>query len=175
MQLLRNPKLTLDADRIFFAEQYQHTADLIFLQLSFLFYKYRIIIYYTRRTKEGSMKRLPDSELEIMMILWQLEAPVQRDMIEEKLKEIHPIALTTLLTLLTRLSDKGFLEIRKNGRRSEYIPLIAKKDYQREASRNFIAQIFGGSMSAFASALNDNAISKEDLKELKRMLDEGEL
>ncbi len=121
------------------------------------------------------MKRLPDSELEIMMILWDLEAPVQREQIEEKLKETHPIALTTLLTLLGRLSEKGFIEIRKNGRRSEYIPLVEKKEYQKEASRKFIDQIFGGSISAFASALNDNAISKEDLKELKRMLESDEL
>lgn len=121
------------------------------------------------------MKRLPDSELEIMMILWDLEAPVQRDRIEEKLNEIHPMALTTLLTLLTRLSEKGFIEIRKNGRRSEYIPLVNKKDYQIEASRRFIDQIFGGSIQAFATALNDNAISKDELEELKRMLESGEL
>ena len=58
------------------------------------------------------MKRLPDSELEIMMIIWNLEAPVQREQIEEKLRETHPIALTTLLS---RLSEKGFLEIRRTG------------------------------------------------------------
>lgn len=121
------------------------------------------------------MKRLPDSELEIMMILWELEPPVQREMIEKKLEQTHPIALTTLLTLLGRLSEKGFVEIRKNGRRSEYIPLVDKKEYQKEESRRFIDRIFGGSISAFASALNDNAISKEDLKELKRMLESDEL
>ncbi len=121
------------------------------------------------------MKRLPDSELEIMMILWDLETPVQREMIEDQLRGTHPIALTTLLTLLSRLSEKGFIEIRKNGRRSEYIPLVDKKEYQKEASRKFIDQSFGGSISAFASARNDNAISKKDLKELKRMLESDDL
>lgn len=135
------------------------------------FYKRRIKVY----RKENAMKRLPDSELKIMMIIWDLEAPVQREQIEEKLRETHPIALTTLLTLLSRLSEKGFVEIRRNGRRSEYIPLKDKREYQKEASRKFIDQIFGGSVSAFAAALNDNVISKEDLKELKRMLEDDEL
>ena len=59
------------------------------------------------------IRRLPDSEFEIMNILWDLEDPIDRGQIEERLFEKHPIALTTLLTLLTRLSEKGFIRIEK--------------------------------------------------------------
>ena len=59
----------------------------------------------------SNIKRLPDSELEVMQAIWSLEAPVARVDIEEVLKDSYPIAMTTLLTLLTRLSEKGFIRI----------------------------------------------------------------
>ena len=48
------------------------------------------------------IKRLPESELEIMQIIWKEPAPVSRILIEERLQQEHPLAPTTILTLLTR-------------------------------------------------------------------------
>ena len=119
--------------------------------------------------------RLPDGELELMQVLWKLEAPVPRAAIEEAMAQIRPLAQTTLLTLLTRLSDKGFVRIEKQGRSSVYTPLVSREDYQAKQSRRFVEQLFGGSMSAFASALTASGIPKEDLDELRRLLEEGKL
>ncbi|MFQ6937860.1 MAG: BlaI/MecI/CopY family transcriptional regulator [Oscillospiraceae bacterium] len=38
------------------------------------------------------------------------------------------MAPTTLLTVLSRLADKGFLRIEKTGRSAEYWPLVARED-----------------------------------------------
>lgn len=121
------------------------------------------------------MKRLPDAELEVMQAVWSCESPVQRKEIEEILDEQHPMALTTLLTLLARLEKKGFLTARKNGRRSEYIPLISRREYQAQESRSFLDRVFYGSVSEFAAALSDSGISDEDLQELKELLERGKL
>ena len=118
-----------------------------------------------------SIRRLPDSELEVMQAVWACEEPVDRQAIEGKLHG-RPMALTTLLTLLTRLQEKGFLRFEKDGRRSRYIPLIAQKDYQAAQSRRFVDTVFGGSMSAFAAALCDKGLSKEELDELRALLRE---
>ncbi|MDO4976869.1 MAG: BlaI/MecI/CopY family transcriptional regulator [Eubacteriales bacterium] len=120
-------------------------------------------------------KRLPDSELEVMQIIWDCLPPVARAIIEEKMKEIHPIAQTTLLTLLSRLSDKGFIKIEKQGRSSVYTPIVQKEDYLKEQSRLFLHQTFQGNIRSFASALCDGGLSKEDLKELKELLDQDAL
>jgi predicted transcriptional regulator len=119
--------------------------------------------------------RLPDGELELMQALWALEAPVPRAALEEAMAKIRPLAQTTLLTLLTRLSEKGFVRIEKQGRSSVYTPLISREDYQARQSRRFVDQLFGGSMSAFASALTASGIPREDLAELRRLLEEGKL
>ena len=123
----------------------------------------------------GKKNRLPDGELEVMQALWSLEAPVPRGDLEEAMAKVRPLAQTTLLTLLTRLADKGFVRIEKQGRSSVYTPLVSREDYQAKQSRRFVDQMFGGSMSAFASALTASGIPKEDLEELRRLLEEGKL
>ena len=124
---------------------------------------------FDRKTK------LPDAELEVMQILWRCEAPVARTTVEDEMAKLRPMAQTTLLTLLTRLADKGFVRIEKHGRSSVYTPLVAREDYQARQSKRFVDQLFGGSMSAFASALTASGLSKEDLEELRKMLEDGTL
>ena len=134
-------------------------------------------------TGSDGLKKLPDSELEIMQILWDLaeakkdnsENAVLRSEIEEKLADTHPIAMTTLLTLLTRLAEKGFVRIEKRGRKSVYIPVIRRDDYQAQQSRSFLEKVFGGNMSAFAAALQGSGISRDDIEELRRLLRNDEL
>jgi len=118
-----------------------------------------------------TIRRLPDAELEVMQAVWQCEAPVSRAEMETILKDSHPMALTTLLTLLTRLAEKGFLQIEKEGRRSNYTPLISREEYLAQQSRSFVEKVCGGSMSAFAAALCDSGLSKEDLAELRELLE----
>ena len=124
---------------------------------------------------EKTMRRLPDAELEVMQAVWMCTPPVARGEIEELLRETHPMATTTLLTLLTRLADKGFLKIEKEGRSARYIPLVARQDYLAEQSGRFFHKLCGGSVSAFASALCDSGLTKEELAELRALLERDEL
>ena len=119
----------------------------------------------------SNIKRLPDSELEVMQAIWSLEAPVARVDIEEILKDNYPIAMTTLLTLLTRLSEKGFIKIEKVSRSARYYPLVSQQEYLAQQSKNFLQRLCGGNISTFATALCDSGLSKEDLAELRELLD----
>ena len=125
--------------------------------------------------KMKNIKRIPESELEIMQIIWKEEAPVSRMTIERALQEKHPLAPTTILTLLTRLCEKGFLSLRKEGRSNLYEPLVTEREYLACESRSFLDRVFGGSVAGFATALCDSGIKKEELEELKRMLEKGEM
>lgn len=121
------------------------------------------------------MKRLPESELEIMQIIWKEPAPVSRMTIETALQSIHPLAPTTILTLLTRLCEKGFLSLKKEGRTNLYEPLITEKEYLAAESRSFLDRLFHGSVAGFATALCDSGIKKGELEELRQLLEKGEL
>ena len=122
-----------------------------------------------------SIRRLPDSELELMQIIWQKESPVSRTEIEENLKNDHALAATTILTLLTRLCEKGFLQMEKQGRANVYTPLVSQKEYLASECRSLLDKLYGGSIKTFANALCDSGISKEELIELRKLLEKQEL
>ncbi len=122
-----------------------------------------------------NVRRLPDAELEVMQALWQCKPPAARADLEAILQKTHPMAMTTLLTLLTRLSEKQFLSIEKQGRRSFYTPLVSREEYQAAQSKTFVEKLFGGSMSAFAAALCQSGLSREELEELRQLLERDAL
>ena len=94
-----------------------------------------------------TIRRLPDSELAVMQAVWQCTPPVSRTDLEEMLLPQYPMAQTTLLTLLTRLAEKGFLAVEKQGRSNVYMPLISRDAYLADQSRRFVDQLCGGSIS----------------------------
>ena len=124
---------------------------------------------------KSETRRLPDAELEVMQAIWACTPPVQRAEIEELLKDTHPMAQTTLLTFLTRLSGRGFLKIEKVGRSATYVPLVTKEEYLAEQSRRFLDKLCGGSLSTFAAALCSSGLTKEEIAELRALMDEGKL
>ena len=121
------------------------------------------------------IKRLPDSELEVMQAIWSCDPPVPRAELERVMAEIHPMAQTTMLTLVTRLAGKGFVSIEKQGRSSVYTPLVSERDYTAAQSRSFVDRLFHGDVAAFASSLTDGGLDPEEIAELRRVLQEGEL
>lgn len=123
----------------------------------------------------NSIRRLPDSELEVMQALWVCPSPASRADMEIILAKTHPMAQTTLLTLLSRLCEKGFVRTEKSGRITHYFPLITKEDYLANQSKRFFRNLCGGSISTFAAALCDSGLSKEELQELRDLLERDAL
>ena len=123
-----------------------------------------------------TIRRLPDSELEVMQALWTCDVPANRTEIAAKMHEQtdrpEPLAQTTLLTLLSRLEQKGFIRIEKQGKASVYMPMVAQEEYNRSQSRSFVDKLFGGNMKAFANALSDGGLTEDELAELKHFLEE---
>ena len=122
-----------------------------------------------------NIRRLPDAEQEVMQAIWMCEPPVARTDIEEILYKERPMAMTTLLTLLTRLNEKGFISIEKVGRRSYYTPCVSREDYLASQSKTFFQKLCGGNISVFANALCDSGLSQEELEQLRTLLERNEL
>lgn len=121
------------------------------------------------------IRRLPDAELEVMQAVWACKPPIFRKDLEAILETTHPMAVTTLLTLLTRLSEKGFVAMEKDGRRSRYIPLVTRQDYLASQSSTFFHKLCGGNLSTFAAALCESGLSREELEELRDLLERDAL
>lgn len=125
---------------------------------------------YLERENEN-MKRLPDSELEIMMIIWEFNRPVTRFEIEAEMGEERTITSTTLLTFLARLQEKGFLAVEKMGKNNLYSPLVEQEVYMQKESKNILKRLYRNSARNFLAALYDgNNLSQDDLKELEEYI-----
>ena len=58
----------------------------------------------------AELMRLPDTELEIMKVIWENGATLSTSEIKASLEEQRPWNVSALQTLLNRLIDRGFLE-----------------------------------------------------------------
>ncbi len=116
---------------------------------------------------------LPDTELDVMNVLWAAQEPLTGAQIAGRLKEAHDWAATTVLTLLQRLETKGFVRREKQGRGYLYTAVVAQQEYLPRESRSFLDRLFAGSAKNFMVALNGgDALSKRDIEELQQYLEE---
>src|SRR5665648_701850 len=113
---------------------------------------------------------LTTAEEQIMKLLWRLERAFIRDLLNE-FPDPKP-ASTTVLTLLKRMIDKGFVSYKVFGNSREYYPLIKKTDYFSDHINGLIKDFFNNSTAQFASFFaNETEMSKEELKELRELVD----
>ena len=118
------------------------------------------------------MKRLPDSELELMMIIWDAGRPMSRNEIEEQLPGERQLSATTILSFLSRLQEKRFVQVRKEGRNNVYEPLVRKEDYLKQESRSIWKRLYQNSVGNFMAALGQgDELTDQDLHELQEFLD----
>ena len=117
-------------------------------------------------------KKLSDAELDVMLAVWQSKPPVQRSDLEEQLK-IHNWADTTVLTLLAKLVEKGYLSLERQGRRNLYRSLVSEVDYRRWANRSFLGKMYQSSLSRMvASLVESRDLTDNDLEELEEFIAE---
>ena len=113
---------------------------------------------------------LTTAEEQIMKLLWRLERAFIRDLLNE-FPDPKP-ASTTVLTLLKRMIDKGFVSYKLFGNSREYYPLIKKTDYFSDHINGLIKDFFNNSTAQFASFFtNETNMNQDELKELRDLVD----
>lgn len=116
------------------------------------------------------MQQISESELVLMKIIWRNGGTAFYAYIMEELeKEKNAWKKNTVLTLLSRLVEKGFLKTDKYGRRNAYVALITEREYQAMQTHSFLDRIFGGNVKSLVSTLlQQDIISTEELNEIER-------
>lgn len=122
---------------------------------------------------KNTAKRLPDSEFAVMKIIWHSEPPVTTHVMMEDLSSDKSWKPQTLLTILARLTEKGYLSSERIGRERCYTPLISEAEYLSIETGNFLKRYAGNSIGNLVKTLcSDSGLSSEDLQELRRWLAE---
>lgn len=116
---------------------------------------------------EKLAEKITDSELEVMRLLWEAEAPMPISDIRVALQQRKGWEPTTIKTLVQRLCKKHALAQEKQNV-FYYRPLISREEYQNWATNDLIRKLYRGSARNLVAALvHSDKLSNDDLQELR--------
>ena len=114
-----------------------------------------------------NIKKLPDAEFDIMKVVWAMEPPVTTTVIREQLEIEKEWKIQTIVSLMLRQVERGFLRSEKHGKERYYYPLINREDYLKFETGNFLKQYHDSSLFNLINTLyEDEALSDSDIDEL---------
>lgn len=124
-----------------------------------------------------ALEKIPkptESELEILQVLWQ-HGPSTVRHVHEELSKTKEVGYTTTLKLMQIMVEKEMLEADKASRSHIYRPLLEEERTQRQLLDRFLDAAFRGSASKLVmQALGNSNTSKEELDEIRNLLDKLE-
>jgi len=118
-------------------------------------------------------RSVSESELVLMRILWDNDGVALYADVENCLKEQNTDwPRNMVLILLRRLIDKGFVKIKKIGRRNEYSVLVSREEYNAAEAMQLINRLYDGDVNGLVNTLG-KLIPNADLQEVQKSWEEG--
>jgi predicted transcriptional regulator len=109
-----------------------------------------------------------DREVEVMEVLWSKGSAT----VAEVRDEIDELAYTTVLTVLRRLEDKGYVAHEEEGRAHRYFATIERSAARKSAVERLTQKLFESSPGLLLTHLvADRKLSKTELRRLKEMVE----
>lgn len=117
-------------------------------------------------------KQLTKAETQVMNVLWSLpEGQGRSAEIMEGMPEPKP-ALTTLLTFLKILKEKGFVTTEKLGKGQLFKALISRENYTRTYMNEVKQTFFGGSLTSLVSFFaKEEQLSDKEINEIVSIIE----
>lgn len=123
------------------------------------------------------MKKLSDSEFEIMKVLWSQDSPMTSNEVLDKVKDKYDWKLAGLMTFLARMVDKGYVYCDRSTRTNYYSAVVSQDQYKFQESESFLEKLYDKSATKLIAHLyKGKKISQKEMAELRDYLDslEGE-
>jgi predicted transcriptional regulator len=118
--------------------------------------------------------RPTDAELEILTILWS-RGPITVREVHEVMSARKPTQYTTVLKMLQIMSEKGLVRRDEKQRAHIYQAARPQEWTQRQLAGDLLQRAFQGSASSLLlGALSARKASKEELSEMRRLIEEYE-
>lgn len=115
------------------------------------------------------MQQISDSELTLMKIIWANGGTAFYAEIVKALEDRGtPWTKNTIITLLSRLTNKGFLKTSKTGFRNQYTAVVFEANYQEMQTKTLLDKLYAGSAKDLVSTLiQTDLLSSEDYEDLR--------
>ena len=120
------------------------------------------------------MKKMSETELEIMKVLWDSH-PQKATQIIQQIKLSKTWSDKTIRTLIDRCVGKEVVGIDKSQKEYQFYPLMTRSECEKEMQLELSNKLYDGSIkNMIASYFMEGNLSKEDIKEIKQMIEELE-
>ncbi len=121
--------------------------------------------------RRKSLTHLGETEMEVLHHVWDLGEATVAD-VRERILEDRDVAYTTVMTVLKKLSEKGYLTHRKEGRSYVYEPAQEPSAVQHSLLQRLIEKVFRGSPAALIQTLvKQENLSDAERREIKDIID----
>ena len=119
--------------------------------------------------------RPTDSELEILTVLWSRGPSTVRDVYETLRRRRKSAQYATVLKFMQIMAQKGILKRDEADRAHVYAPIHSREVVQQQLAGDLLQRGFDWSMkNLMIGALSARKATKEELAELRKLLDEYE-
>ena len=119
------------------------------------------------------MRKLPDAEFDIMLLVWANEPPITTSDVMKMLGNEREWKIQTVVSLMFRLSEKGFLRSEKLGKERTYFPTVTKEEYLKFETGSFLGRFHDNSfLNLVTTVYSDEALSDDDIDGLLKLTSE---
>ncbi|WDF02007.1 penicillinase repressor BlaI [Shouchella hunanensis] len=119
-----------------------------------------------------NMPSISDAEWEVMKVLWKNPPKSARQVVTE-LKALVDWKPKTIRTHLDRLTKKEIIKVNRDERLYTFTPLFSEDECKRAETNSFIKRVHDGTTkSMMLQFIEDETLTKEDLQDLRSLLDE---
>lgn len=121
-----------------------------------------------------STRKPTSSELEILHVLWERGPSTVRE-VHQTLNEKRPIGYTSVLKLMQIMTAKGTVRRNVQQRAHVYEAVQPEEKTKQQLALDVLQRVFDGSASELMMhALSGRKASKEEIEEMRRLLNEHE-
>ncbi len=125
-------------------------------------------------SKPGPLPPLSQAQLEIMNVVWERGDVTVADVWKAHLDH-RKVARNTILTMLTRLEEKGWLRRDVQGHAHRYRAAVPREATMGAMIKDLVESAFGGSAKGLMVALlQGRGVSKEEAASIRELIDEAE-
>ena len=117
--------------------------------------------------------KLTPSEWNVLNCLWEKSPQTVMQLVGE-LEQTVGWARSTTITTLRRMEAKGLIRSEKAARGTAYVPLVERSGAALAETRSFLDRVYRGSVGMMMSAMVRGGLSREELDQLRDILDEAE-
>ncbi len=120
------------------------------------------------------IKKLPEAEFSLMQIIWQNPTPISTNQIIQHMQTQDRRKPQTILTLLSRLIERGFLKSERAGKDRLYTPLVTQEAYLAYESGRFMQRFHANSFVSLMNTLYEGQkLTTDDIQQIRAWLSEN--